>query len=195
MAQIVADALGVDYRRVRVVHGHTDRIEHGVGAHASRATVMTGSASHIAACALRAKAIAAAAGLMQLPIAALELHNGRVTRTDMSDGPSMAIGEIARICPDGLAADGRHTTEHMNYPYGVHVAVVLVDRETGSVAIERYLTAYDIGRAVNPMLIAGQIAGGVTQGGGGAPLEEFPYDAPGQPLSVTLSESSTPTAR
>ena len=66
MAQIAAEALGVDYRRVRVVHGHTDRIEHGVGAHASRATVMTGSATHIAAKALREKALEAAAGLMQM---------------------------------------------------------------------------------------------------------------------------------
>ncbi len=107
----------------------------------------------------------------------------------------MAIGEIARICPDGLAADGRHTTEHMNYPYGVHVAVVLVDRETGSVAIERYLTAYDIGRAVNPMLIEGQIAGGFAQGVGGALLEEFTYDERGEPLAVTLADYLMPTAR
>jgi carbon-monoxide dehydrogenase large subunit len=195
MAQIAADALGVDYRRVGVVHGHTDRIEHGVGAHASRATVMTGSATHIAACALRAKAIAAAAGLMQLPAAALDLYDGRVTRSDMPDGPSMAIGEIARNCPGGLAAEGRHTTEHMNYPYGVHVAVARVDRETGSVAIERYLTAYDIGRAVNPMLIEGQIAGGFAQGVGGALLEEFTYDDRGEPLSVTLADYLMPTAR
>src|SRR4029077_383304 len=72
MAQIAADALGVDYRRVRVVHGHTDRIEHGVGAHASRATVLTGSAVHIAATALKEKALEAAAGLMQLPVGALD---------------------------------------------------------------------------------------------------------------------------
>ena len=148
MAQIAADALGVDYRRVRVVHGHTDRIEHGVGAHASRATVMTGSATHIAANALREKVLEAAAGLMQLPVAELDLVDGRVIRRDMPDGPSMELGEIARSMPDGLNAEGRYTTEHMNYPYGVHNAVVRVDPATGGVDIERYLTGYDIGRAV-----------------------------------------------
>jgi CO/xanthine dehydrogenase Mo-binding subunit len=195
MAQIAADALGVHYRQVRVVHGHTDRIEHGVGAHASRATVLTGSATHIAACALQEKAIAAAAGLMQLPAASLALRDGRVSRAGMAGGPSMTLGEIARSCPDGLAAEGRYTTEHMNYPYGVHVAVVRVDRDTGGVQIERYLTAYDIGRAVNPMLVEGQIAGGFAQGVGGALLEEFAYDERGEPLSVTFADYLMPTAR
>jgi aerobic carbon-monoxide dehydrogenase large subunit len=76
----------------------------------------------------------------------------------------------------------------------VHVAVVRVDRDTGGVAIERYLTAYDIGRAVNPMLIEGQIAGGFAQGVGGALLEEFAYDGRGEPLSVTLADYLMPTA-
>jgi CO/xanthine dehydrogenase Mo-binding subunit len=195
MAQIAGDALGIDYRRVRVVHGHTDRIEHGVGAHASRATVLTGSATHIAANALREKALEGAAGLMQMPVAALDLIDGRVIRQDMRDGPSMELGEIARNIPGGLDAEGRYTTEHMNYPYGVHVAVVRVDRATGEVEIERYLTAYDIGRAVNPMLIEGQIAGGFAQGVGGALSEEFRYDARGEPLSVTFADYLMPTAR
>jgi aerobic carbon-monoxide dehydrogenase large subunit len=194
MAQICADGLGVDYRRIQVVHGRTDRIEHGVGAHASRATVLTGSAAHIAARNLRAKALEAGAELMQAPLAALDLVDGRVIRSDMPHGPSVTLAEIAQNSPAGLAADGRYTTEHMNYPYGVHVAVVRVDRETGEVAIERYLTAYDIGRAVNPMLIEGQIAGGFAQGLGGALLEEFAYDGRGEPLSVTLADYLMPTA-
>jgi len=195
MAQIAAGALGVDYRRVRVVHGHTDRIERGVGAHASRATVMTGSATHIAANALRDKALEAAAALMQTPLALLDLVEGRVIRRDVPSGPSMTLGEIARNTPGGLHAEGRHTTEHMNYPYGVHVAVVRVDRATGGVEIERYLTAYDIGRAVNPMLVEGQIAGGFAQGVGGALSEEFRYDERGEPLSVTFADYLMPTAR
>jgi CO/xanthine dehydrogenase Mo-binding subunit len=195
MAQIAADALGIDYRRVRVVHGHTDRIEHGVGAHASRATVMTGSATHIAARALRENALAVASGLMQLPGPSLDLVDGRVIRRDTPSGPSMELGEIARNTVGGLRAEGRHTTEHMNYPYGVHVAVVRVDRATGGVEIERYLTAYDIGRAVNPMLVEGQIAGGFAQGVGGALSEEFRYDERGEPLSVTFADYLMPTAR
>ncbi len=69
----------------------------------------------------------------------------------------------------------------MNYPYGVHVAMVRLDRDTGHVEIERYLIAYDIGRAVNPMLVEGQIAGGFAQGIGGALFEEFTYDERGEP--------------
>ena len=194
MAQICADALGVDYRRVRVVHGQTERIEHGVGAHASRATVMTGSATHVAALNLRVKALETAAGLMQLPAAALDLVDGKVIHKDGSDGPSITLGEIVKNTPGGLSAEGRYDTEHMNYPYGVHVCVVRVDRDTGGVAIERYLTAYDIGRAVNPMLIEGQISGGFAQGVGGALLEEFAYDERGEPLSVTLADYLMPTA-
>ncbi len=83
----------------------------------------------------------------------------------------------------------------MAYPYGVHVAVVRVDRETGAVAIERYLVAYDIGKAVNPMLVEGQITGGVAQGVGGALLEEFLYDSRGEPLAVTFADYLMPTAR
>jgi carbon-monoxide dehydrogenase large subunit/6-hydroxypseudooxynicotine dehydrogenase subunit gamma len=83
----------------------------------------------------------------------------------------------------------------MTYPYGVHVAVVRVDRDSGAVAVERYLVAYDIGKAVNPMLVEGQIAGGVAQGLGGALWEEFLYDAHGEPLSVNFADYLMPTAR
>jgi CO/xanthine dehydrogenase Mo-binding subunit len=195
MAQICADALGVDYRRVRVTHGQTDRIENGVGAHASRATVMTGSATHIAAAALRVKVLETAAQLMQRPAATLDLADGVVTGKDLPGGPSMTMGELARAAPVELAAEGWYRTEHMNYPYGVHIAVVRVDRETGGAEIERYLAAYDIGRAVNPMLVEGQIAGGFAQGVGGALLEEFDYDERGEPLSVTFADYLMPTAR
>jgi CO/xanthine dehydrogenase Mo-binding subunit len=77
----------------------------------------------------------------------------------------------------------------------VHIAVARIDRETGGVEIERYFAAYDIGRAVNPMLIEGQIAGGFAQGLGGALLEEFLYDERGEPLSVTFADYLLPTAR
>jgi CO/xanthine dehydrogenase Mo-binding subunit len=83
----------------------------------------------------------------------------------------------------------------MNYPYGVHVAVARVDRGTGGVTIERYLVAYDVGRAVNPMLVEGQIAGGFAQGLGGTLLEEFLYDERGEPLSVNFADYLMPTAR
>jgi CO/xanthine dehydrogenase Mo-binding subunit len=83
----------------------------------------------------------------------------------------------------------------MVYPYGAHVVQVRLDAETGGVTIERYLVAFDIGRAVNPMLVEGQIAGGLAQGLGGALYEEFLYSDTGEPLSVTLADYLLPTAR
>ncbi len=202
MAQVAADALGVDYRRCRVIHGQTDRIPFGIGAHASRATVMTASATHIAALNVRAKALSVAAELLQTTADALDIVAGEVVRRDLAAGPSISLGKIAEnLAPTakargdrepGLAAEGWFKTEHQVYPYGCNVAVVRVDRETGGVAIERYCIAYDIGRAINPALVHGQIAGGFAQGLGGALFEEFTYSESGDPLAVTLADYLLP---
>ena len=195
LAQIAADALGVDYRRVRVVHGRTDRIEQGYGSHASRTTVMTGSATHLAALKLRARILdIATADFPDCPPGNLDIVEGRVTGRDQPGGPQPDLGQIAARAP-GLSAEGTFRTEHMTYPYGVHIAVVKVDRDTGAVRVERYLAACDVGRAINPLLVEGQIAGGVAQGLGGALFEEFLYDAQGSPLSVTFADYMMPTAR
>ena len=203
VAQICADALGVDYRSVRVVHGRTDRIAFGMGAFASRATVMTGEATRRAAAEVRAKAIEVAAELMQQDAGALAVVGGRVVRSG-TDGPSITLGEVAKALeptskmlgkrPPGLSADGWFFSDHMTYPYGVHVAVAKVDRETCGVTVERYILAYDIGRAVNPMLVEGQLAGGFAQGIGGALFEEFLYDDRGEPMSVNFADYLMPTA-
>jgi carbon-monoxide dehydrogenase large subunit len=205
VAQICADALGVDYARVRVIHGRTDRIAFGQGAFASRVTVMTGEATRLAAVEVRRKAIEMAAELLQQSPDLLDVVDGKVVRKGAMAGPSMTLGEIARALEPasklrgarapGLAADGWFYTDHMNYPYGVHIAVAKVDRETGGVTIERYLVAYDVGRAVNPMLVEGQITGGIAQGIGGALLEEFLYDERGEPLSVNFADYLMPTVR
>jgi carbon-monoxide dehydrogenase large subunit len=200
IAQICADTLGVDYRAIRVVHGQTERIEHGMGAFASRVTVMTGEATRVAASAVKAKALAAAAELLQAPVAVLDVVDGEVVRTDATAGPSIGLGAIAAALSrgghePGLAAEGWFRTNHMNYPYGAHIAVTRVDRDTGAVVVERYLVAYDIGRAVNPMLVEGQIVGGCAQGIGGALFEEFLYDERGEPLSVTFADYLMPTVR
>ncbi len=205
MAQVCAEILDVDYRRVRVTHGQTDRIAYGIGAHASRATVMTASATHNGAVKLRAKAIEVAAELMQAPPEALAIVDGRVVRKDRPSGPSMSLGEIAgHLAPTsktlggrepGLSAEGWFRVEHQVYPYGLHFAVVRVDRETGGVTVERYVIAYDIGRAINPKLVEGQIVGGFAQGLGGALLEEFTYSERGDPLATTFADYLMPTAR
>jgi carbon-monoxide dehydrogenase large subunit len=204
MAQICAGALGVDYSRIRVIHGQTNRIEHGIGAHATRATVMTGSATHIAASQVRALALDTGAQLMQTPADALTIVDGRVVRKDAPSGPSITLGEIARRRAPGskflnggspgLTSEGWHHTSHMAYPYGVHVAIVKVDRDTGGLRIERYLIAYDVGRAVNPVLVEGQLVGGFAQGLGGAVSEEFVYSEDGAPVATTFADYHMLTA-
>jgi carbon-monoxide dehydrogenase large subunit/6-hydroxypseudooxynicotine dehydrogenase subunit gamma len=204
IAQICAGTLGVDYARVRVAHGRTDRIDHGLGAHATRATVMTGNATAVAALKVRSKALEMAAQLLQSDAAALTVVDGCVVRTDGS-GASITLGEIAaHLGPasptrgghaPGLVADGWFTTTHMTYPYGVQIAVVTADPGTGAVRVDKMLIAFDIGRAVNPMLVHGQLVGGWAQGLGGALYEEFRYDERGQPLAVTLADYLIPTAR
>ena len=199
MAQICADALGVHYQTIKVIHGRTDLIAHGIGAHSSRASVMTGSATQVAATKVRDRALAVAGERMQLPVGELDIVDGVVVRKGSPPGsPSISLAEIARILSPtsrtrgdhepGLSAEGWFFTDHMVYPYGIHVALVRVDRETGGVDIERYLVAYDVGRALNPMLIEGQIAGGLAQGIGGALYEEFLYDPRGEPLSVNFAD-------
>ena len=128
-----------------------------------------------------------------------------VVRKGDSGGPSISLGAIAgRLRPlsaargdhaPGLAADGWFNSAHQVYPYGVLIAMARVDADTGAVTLERALIAYDIGRAINPMLVRGQIMGGFAQGLGGALLEEFLYDAQGQPLSVTFADYLMPTLR
>jgi len=206
IAQICADALGVDYRSVRVVHGRTDRIDYGFGAHAARVTVMTGSATHIAALKVRAKALeVAASDMLEATVDALDIVDGRIVRKDRPDGPSVTLAQVAKaLAPaaaiakgrePGLGADGVFECHNETFPYGAHAAVVNVDRETGGVRVERYLVSYDIGVAVNPMLVEGQMVGSMVQGLGGALFEEFVYDDRGTPLSVTFADYLLPTAR
>jgi aerobic carbon-monoxide dehydrogenase large subunit len=201
LAQICADALGALAEAVRVTHGKTDRIADGMGAFASRATVMTGSAVHLAAIELRRRLLEVAGRLLQSRAEDLTIEAGRVHRGEA--GPSLGLADVARElalqasarAPRSvvLSADGRFTTAHMTYPYGITAVVVRVDAETGGLAIERLWVAYDVGRAVNPMLIEAQMAGGALQGIGGALLEEFLYDPSGQPLAASFADYLMPS--
>jgi len=120
-------------------------------------------------------------------------------------GSAVTLGEIAAAAGPasrwlrpgeqaGLSARRRFEVTHMTYPYGVHIAVVDVDPGTGGVRVLRYLVAYEVGRAVNPALVEGQLRGGAAQGIGGALLEEFCYDEAGQPQSATFMDYRIPTA-
>jgi carbon-monoxide dehydrogenase large subunit len=195
VAQICADALGVNYNNIKVIHGQTDRIDKGMGAFASRVTVMCGEATRLAATKLRAELLEVAAGLMQSNADVLDLVGEQIVRRDLASGNALTLAELAREHPAPLSAEATFESTHMVYPYGVHIAAVRIDADTGGVAIERYAIAYDVGRAVNPKLVEGQIAGGLAQGIGGALLEEFLYDGNGEPLSVTFADYLMPTAR
>jgi carbon-monoxide dehydrogenase large subunit/6-hydroxypseudooxynicotine dehydrogenase subunit gamma len=126
-----------------------------------------------------------------------------VSRADGS-GASIELGQLAHhLRPasptrgerePALASDGWFTTSHMTYPYGAQLALVRIDPGTGGVTIEKMLIAFDVGRAINPMLVRGQLVGGFAQGLGGALFEEFQYDERGQPLSVTFADYLIPTA-
>jgi carbon-monoxide dehydrogenase large subunit/6-hydroxypseudooxynicotine dehydrogenase subunit gamma len=203
MAQLCAEGLGVDYRGIRVIHGQTDRIPYGIGAHATRATVLTGGAVYQTALTVRAKALDMAAELLQLRADDLDIVDGVVGRRGDPKGPTVTLGEIAkRMQPGSKALGGRapglSAEDFFNptdtvFPYGVHLAQVCVDPGTGGITVERFMVAYDVGRAVNPAMVEGQLVGGCMQGLGGALYEEFAYDERGQPLAVTLADYLLPT--
>ncbi len=202
LAQVAADVLCVDIGRIRIVHGQTDRFGYGMGAFASRLSVMAGTAVLRSAEALREKAFAAAADLLEADVRDLEL-DAKGVGVKGSPGTSIPLGDLARhlnpptasrlgLTP-GLTAQGWFHCDHMAYPYGVHIAMVSVEPMTGRVRVERCLIAYDVGRAINPRLVAGQLMGGAAQGIGGALLEEFLYSPDGQPLCTTFMDYLLPT--
>jgi carbon-monoxide dehydrogenase large subunit/6-hydroxypseudooxynicotine dehydrogenase subunit gamma len=130
----------------------------------------------------------------------LEVRDGSIAVRGDADA-KLTLADVARAAeagepgePAGLSARRRFEVARMTYPYGVHAAVVEVDTQTGQVRVLRYLVAYEVGRAINPMLVEGQLRGGVAQGIGGALLEEFSYDEDGQPQAITFIEYRMPTA-
>jgi len=210
IGQICADTLGVPIDCIRVRHGQTNLIEYGMGAFAARVTAMTGTAVHIAATRIRDKALATAAELLQTSTDDLEIIDAKARvkgRGEQISGQIYSEVSLAEIAAArgpfsplsdtddmGLTAEGWFKTTHMTYPYGMHAAVVRVDAETGGIAVERYIVAYDIGRAINPQLVEGQISGGAVQGIGGALMEAFVYDDTGQPLAASFVDYLIPTA-
>ena len=200
IAQICAETLGMDYAGITVTHGQTDRIARGQGARASRVTVMTGNATHKAAMGVRAMLLAKAAELLQSPVKTLDIVDGVIGVGGRSgDGPSLTSAEAAAEIlrhrdASRIAVEETFENDRATYSFGAQLAAVTVDPLTAGVTVERFVVAYDIGRAVNPMLVEGQLVGGAVQGIGGALFEEFLYDENGQPLSVTFADYLMPTA-
>ena len=203
LAQVVADELGLEPHDVVVRHGDTAMIPFGVGTYASRNAVVAGSAALVAARAVADKARRLAAHRLEVAEGDLELAGGAV-RVVGAPHRRLSLGEIAAACapgsplPEGMSP-GLEATRYFLAPRptfasGVHVAVVAVDRDTGGVEIVDYVAASDAGRLINPLIVEGQIHGGVAQGVGGALYEELAYDEHAQPRAQSLMEYVMPTA-
>lgn len=203
LAQIVADQLEVPLERVSVCFGDTARIPFGVGTYASRNAVMAGSAALGAAQQVRTKAIQLAAHLFEASPEDLEWKDG-VARVVGVPDKGYTIAELAQAAvpagnrppntEPGLEAWYYFEKKEAPFSYGVHIGEVEVERETGDVKLRRYVVVNDCGRMINPMIVEGQIAGGIAQGVGGALLEELVYDAQGQLLTASLLDYPLPTS-
>ena len=202
LSQVVADALPVDIERVRVVHGDTAQIPFGGGSYASRGTVVACNSAVVAVGEVRKKLLQLAAIALQADQKALAIEKSCVVKKNT--GASVSFVDLAKLADPtaalplgikpGISGEGFFNPEHMVYPYGVHMALVEVDQETGFLTIHKYQIAYDIGRAINPMLVDGQLVGGMAQGLGGAMLEEFAYDDEAQLLSGSFMDYLLPSS-
>jgi aerobic carbon-monoxide dehydrogenase large subunit len=202
-AQIAADALGVGLEEITVVGGDTDAIPFGIGTFASRSTVLAGNAVAASGAAVRGKLVRAAARLLEAAEADLLVEDGRVFVRG-TPGRALTFASIVRAslptfqAPASVDPDFEATTYQavptVTYASAVHVAVVEVDPETGRTQLLRYVVAHDCGRVINPMLVDGQIHGGVAQGIGGGLGEEIVYDSAGQLLTGSLMDYAVPRA-
>jgi carbon-monoxide dehydrogenase large subunit len=200
LAQVCADELNVAPESITVVHGDSARVPFGVGGFASRGASVALPAALEAARKVRVKMLLVAAGLLEADAKDLVLEGGAVHVRGMPDR-KLTFRELARAAvpgppgmEPGLYAAHFFEAPKMTYPYGTHAAMVEVDAETGAVKILRYAIAWDVGRAVNPMIVNGQLVGALAQGIGGALLEEMVYDESGQLLSGSLMDYLLPTA-
>jgi CO/xanthine dehydrogenase Mo-binding subunit len=206
LAQIVADGLSVPLEQVNVVPGDTDGLPYGVGTFASRVAVLAGASAAHAAGEVRRKALAIAAERLEAAAEDLVLEDARVTVRGVP-GRGLALAEIAAIASGprpgyalpggmdpGLEASGYVHVTQSTYSSGAHAAVVEVDRDTGVVRLLRYVAVDDCGVMINPMVVEGQVHGGIAHGIGNALLERVVYDEAGQLTTGTLMDYALPRA-
>jgi carbon-monoxide dehydrogenase large subunit len=199
--QVVAAELGVGPEDVRVLHGDTAVVPMGTGTFGSRSLIVGGTAALLAARKLVAKARRIAAHLLEAEVDDVEFAAGRFS---VAGAPDRAVSiqevaataNLARPLPEGEEPGLQETTvldpPDWTYPFGAHVAVVEVDTETGRVEIVRYVAVDDCGTVINPMLVDGQVHGGVAQGIGQALYEEAVYDGEGLLLTTSFLEYLIP---
>jgi carbon-monoxide dehydrogenase large subunit len=199
LAQICAEQLGVATDVITVVAGDTAVIPYGQGGFASRQTITAGSAVHLAAVAVREKALKVAAHLLEVGAEDLELRDGRVEIAG-APGSGMALREVAEAVAGvpgysmpgkfepGLESFQNFLPSALTYGMGCHAVEVDVDIETGGVRILRYVVVNDSGRLINPMIVDGQLVGGAAHGIGNALYEWMGYDEQAQPLTTTFAD-------
>jgi carbon-monoxide dehydrogenase large subunit len=201
-AQIAADVLQIPPQQIAVKHGDTAIVPRGIGTFASRSAAVGGSAVFTNAETVRERARHIAAHLLEAAAEDIVLENGRFRVAGVPDR-SLSWQEIAhRAYSDelpqelqgGLSGDEDFKPKGDLYPFGTHICVVEIDPETGDVAIVRYLSVDDCGKVINPMLVAGQMHGGITQGVGQALLEGAQFDDLGSLLTGTLLDYAVPRA-
>ena len=206
LAQVVGDGLSVPIEQITVVPGDTAGIPYGVGTFASRVAVLASASAVHAAAEVRKKAIAIAAAQLEAAPDDLVLEDGRIAVRG-APGLGLTLGDVAAIATaprpgyalpgsmdPGLEASGYVHVPQSTYSNGAHAAVVEVDHETGTVTILRYVAVDDCGTMINPMVVEGQIHGGIAHGIGNALLEEIVYDDAGQLLTGTLMDYALPRA-
>jgi carbon-monoxide dehydrogenase large subunit len=205
LAQVCADALGVPLEHVSFLAADTDAISFGVGTIASRIATVSAPAVLGAATKVREKALALAAGMLEAPKEDLTLEGGKIF-VKGSPGKAVPLGDVAVAAagrpgfpmPGGISP-GLEATDYFNvtgvpFASATNLAVVEVDPETGEVKLLRYCVVHDCGRVINPMIVDGQIHGGIAHGIGNALYEDVPYGADGQPLATTFMDYLIPTA-
>ncbi|HEU0013506.1 MAG TPA: xanthine dehydrogenase family protein molybdopterin-binding subunit [Longimicrobium sp.] len=203
-AQVVAEILDVDVAQVNVVTGDTREFGWGTGTFASRGAVVAGSACHAAATAVRAKVLATAARVLGIPEDEVEIVSGRVqprgqperaiTLAALSGMANPLRGAVVPGTEPGLEATAYFGPEKGSTASGVHAIVVEVDPETAMVKVLRYIVVHDCGRLINPVIVEGQVQGGVAHGIGNAFYEKLHFDEGGQLQNASFMDYLLPTA-
>jgi carbon-monoxide dehydrogenase large subunit len=201
-AQIVGAALSIPSEQVTLRHGDTALLGNGVGSFGSRSTILGGAALTLAAGDIKQKMLQLAANRLEVAVADLEWGDG-ATWVRGAPARRLAFREIAALAyggglpggmEPGLEATRYFNAEAESFTSGAHAAVVRIDRATGVLAIERYIAVDDCGRVINPLLVDGQVLGGLAQGIGQALWEQVAYDDDGQLLSGSLMDYALPRA-
>ncbi|MFO1069542.1 MAG: xanthine dehydrogenase family protein molybdopterin-binding subunit [Geminicoccaceae bacterium] len=203
-AQIVADRLGVPFDRIEIVHGDTDRVAYGIGTYGSRSLALGGSALLMSVDKVIEKGRKIAAHLLEADVADVRFESGRFTvaGTDLSTGFAEVVHAaynpwnypLDRLEP-GLEETSYFDPPDFTFPYGCHLCEVEVDPETGTTRVDRFVAVDDFGRQINPMIVAGQLHGGIAQGIGQALLELGTHDPEtGQLLSGSFMDYAMPRA-